>query len=175
MKSKMKSTAATRVGNLTSGLPERCSSSYNTTKRERRNGHTESQNHLDTWTEEEWQTKEGPGTARQDDDSHKRYLPKKAWEKLSEKEKERTNEKMRGHKVGSNLLAIPQREMRPGGKLVGTERNNGEETEDKTKDNKKGGTASKRSAKQDKHQKRTEDAPGCNVCERENKQSTEVD
>lgn len=37
---------------------------------------------------------------------------------MSEKEKERTNEKVRGHNVGSNLLAVPQREMRPGRKLV---------------------------------------------------------
>ncbi|KAK4866316.1 hypothetical protein LT330_008657 [Penicillium expansum] len=62
---------------------------YNTTKEE---GQTESQKHLDTWTNEEWQTKEGSGTARQDDDSRKRYLPKKAWEKLNEEEKEQTEE-----------------------------------------------------------------------------------
>lgn len=63
---------------------------YNTTKEE---GQTESQKHLDNWTKEEWQTKEGSGTARQDDDSRKRYLPKKAWENLSEKEKDETDEK----------------------------------------------------------------------------------
>ncbi|KAG0152701.1 hypothetical protein PDIDSM_2506 [Penicillium digitatum] len=64
--------------------------SYNTAKEE---GQTESQKHLDNWTKEEWQTKEGSGTARKDDESRKRYLPKKAWEKLSEKEKEETEEK----------------------------------------------------------------------------------
>ncbi|KAJ5799085.1 uncharacterized protein N7518_001153 [Penicillium psychrosexuale] len=63
---------------------------YNTTKEE---GQTESQKHLDNWTKEEWQTKEGSGTARQDDDSRKRYLPKKAWENLNEKEKDETDEK----------------------------------------------------------------------------------
>ncbi|CAG8423965.1 unnamed protein product [Penicillium salamii] len=63
---------------------------YNTTKEE---GQTESQKHLDNWTKEEWQTKDGEGMARQDDDSRKRYLPKKAWEELSEGEKEETNEK----------------------------------------------------------------------------------
>ncbi|CAG8084493.1 unnamed protein product [Penicillium salamii] len=63
---------------------------YNTTKEE---GQSESQKHLDDWTKEEWQTKEGEGTARQDDDSRKRYLPKKAWEELSEGEKEGTDEK----------------------------------------------------------------------------------
>ncbi|KGO67456.1 hypothetical protein PITC_009070 [Penicillium italicum] len=64
--------------------------SYNTTKEE---GQTESQKHLDTWTKEKWQTKEGSGTARQGNDSRKRYLPKKAWEKLCEEEKEQTEEK----------------------------------------------------------------------------------
>ncbi|CAI7666538.1 unnamed protein product [Penicillium bialowiezense] len=63
---------------------------YNTTKEE---GQSESQKHLDQWTKEDWQTKEGEGTARQDDDSRKRYLPKKAWEELSEKEKKETDEK----------------------------------------------------------------------------------
>lgn len=63
---------------------------YNTTKDE---GQSESQKHLDNWTKEEWQTKEGEGTAKQDDDSRKRYLPKKAWEELSEGEKEETDEK----------------------------------------------------------------------------------
>ncbi|CAG8237316.1 unnamed protein product [Penicillium salamii] len=63
---------------------------YNTTKEE---GQTESQKHLDSWTKEDWQTKDGEGTARQDDDSRKRYLPKKAWEELSEGEKEETDEK----------------------------------------------------------------------------------
>ncbi|KAJ5549690.1 hypothetical protein N7535_002373 [Penicillium sp. DV-2018c] len=63
---------------------------YNTSKEE---GQTESQKHLENWTKEEWQTKEGSGTARQEDDSRKRYLPKKAWEELSEKEKEETDKK----------------------------------------------------------------------------------
>jgi hypothetical protein len=64
--------------------------SYNTTKEE---GQSESQKHLDNWTKEEWQTKDGEGTARQDDGSRKRYLPKKAWEELSESEKKDTDEK----------------------------------------------------------------------------------
>ncbi|KAJ5882618.1 uncharacterized protein N7529_001290 [Penicillium soppii] len=63
---------------------------YNTTKEE---GQTESQKHLDDWTKEEWQTKEGKGTAKQNDGSRKRYLPKKAWEELSESQKAETDEK----------------------------------------------------------------------------------
>jgi hypothetical protein len=53
----------------------------------------ESQKHLDNWTEEEWQTKEGSGSAKKEDGTEKRYLPKKAWEQLSEKEKEETEQK----------------------------------------------------------------------------------
>jgi hypothetical protein len=63
---------------------------YNTSKEE---GKDDSQKHLDKWTKEEWQTKEGSGTARQDDDSRKRYLPKKAWEEMNEDEKEETEDK----------------------------------------------------------------------------------
>ena len=41
----------------------------------------ESQKDLEKWSEEEWQTREGD--ARQDGET-KRYLPKKAWENMSE-------------------------------------------------------------------------------------------
>ncbi|KAK3081347.1 hypothetical protein LTS18_007638, partial [Coniosporium uncinatum] len=40
--------------------------------------------------EEEWQTKEGSGAAKKEDGTRKRYLPRKAWEELSEREKEET-------------------------------------------------------------------------------------
>ena len=48
---------------------------------------TEAQKSLEQWTEEDWQTAEGDAEARQDDGTVKRYLPKKAWDQLSEKEK----------------------------------------------------------------------------------------
>lgn len=53
--------------------------SYTTDKE---TGQDKSQKHLNEWTNEEWQTKEGSGTAKQDDENgtRKRYLPKKAWE-----------------------------------------------------------------------------------------------
>jgi len=54
-----------------------------------------SQKNLEKWTEEEWQTKEGDAEARQDDGQTKRYLPKKAWEHMSEEEKEETEQKKR--------------------------------------------------------------------------------
>lgn len=39
------------------------------------------------------QTKEGSGHAKKEDGTEKRYLPKKAWEKMSEQEKEETDQK----------------------------------------------------------------------------------
>jgi hypothetical protein len=60
----------------------------------------ESQKDLEKWTEEEWQTREGDADARQDGET-KRYLPKKAWENMSEEEKEETERKKReGSKHG---------------------------------------------------------------------------
>lgn len=62
--------------------------------------------HLDQWTEEEWQTKEGDGKAKQDDGTEKRYLPKKAWEQMSEKEKEETDaKKQKESKEGKQHVA----------------------------------------------------------------------
>ena len=61
----------------------------------------QSQKNLEKWTEEEWQTKEGDAEARQDDGETKRYLPKKAWENMSDEEKEETESKKReGSKQG---------------------------------------------------------------------------
>ncbi|KAJ1030103.1 hypothetical protein NDA16_001016 [Ustilago loliicola] len=50
----------------------------------------ESQKNLSKWGEE-WQTKEGSANAKQADGSRKRYLPKKAWENMSEEEKKKTD------------------------------------------------------------------------------------
>ncbi len=55
----------------------------------------DSQKHLEQWTEEQWQTKEGSANARHDDGETSRYLPKEAWENLSEGEKEETERKKR--------------------------------------------------------------------------------
>ena len=57
-------------------------------------GHkTDEQKSLEQWTEEEWQTMDGDTRAREGDGTVKRYLPKKAWEELSESEKEKTEAK----------------------------------------------------------------------------------
>ena len=50
--------------------------------------------HLDQWTDEEWQTKDGEDRARSGEET-KRYLPKKAWEELSESEKRATDRQKR--------------------------------------------------------------------------------
>jgi hypothetical protein len=64
----------------------------------------ESQKDLEKWTEEEWQTREGDADARQDGET-KRYLPKKAWENMSEEEKEETERKKReGSKQGQQYV-----------------------------------------------------------------------
>ena len=65
----------------------------------------ESQKNLEKWTEEEWQTREGDADARQDGET-KRYLPKKAWENMSEEEKKETERKKReGSKQGQQYVA----------------------------------------------------------------------
>jgi hypothetical protein len=65
----------------------------------------ESQKNLEKWTDQEWQTQEGDANARQDGET-KRYLPKEAWEKMSEEEKEETEEKKReGSKEGRQHVA----------------------------------------------------------------------
>lgn len=58
-----------------------------------KNDKDETQKHLDNWTEEDWQTKDGSGHAKKDDGTEKRYLPEKAWEQMSEQDKEETDAK----------------------------------------------------------------------------------
>lgn len=64
----------------------------------------EDQKHLEQWTEEEWQTREGEAKAREGGET-KRYLPKEAWERLSPEEREATEEKKReGSKKGEQYV-----------------------------------------------------------------------
>ena len=53
-----------------------------------------SQRDLERWTEEEWQTREGGAKARRRGETA-RYLPKKAWENMSEEEKRETDRRKR--------------------------------------------------------------------------------
>jgi hypothetical protein len=64
-----------------------------------------SQRNLEKWTEEEWQTKEGDAQARQNDGETKRYLPKEAWENMSEEAKQETEKKKReGSREGKQYV-----------------------------------------------------------------------
>lgn len=78
---------------------------------------------LESWTNENWQTEDGSARARQDDGSTKRYLPEKAWDALSDKEKrEAERKKKQGDKKGKqyveNTLEAKQarKEAQAGGK-----------------------------------------------------------
>ena len=53
----------------------------------------ESQRNLERWTEEDWQTSDGSANARGGGGETKRYLPKEAWEKMSDEEKKETEKK----------------------------------------------------------------------------------
>ena len=64
----------------------------------------ESQKHLEQWTEEKWQTRDGKPAA--DGKATHRYLPKKAWDKLSAAEKKKTDvKKVAGSKRGKQFVA----------------------------------------------------------------------
>lgn len=59
-------------------------------------GQDEEQRHLSEWSNEEWQTKDGEANARDSETGEtKRYLPKEAWENMSQKEAEETDQRKR--------------------------------------------------------------------------------
>lgn len=71
-----------------------------------------SQKHLSNWTEEDWVTSDGKAEARREEEGEggksekrtKRYLPREAWEELSEGERRETDErKMRGSADGRQV------------------------------------------------------------------------
>ncbi len=65
---------------------------------------TESQEHLSTWTDEAWTTADGKPADRKGGTT--RYLPKEAWDKLSDEEKKATNaKKVAGSKAGKQTVA----------------------------------------------------------------------
>lgn len=64
----------------------------------------EDQKNLERWTDEEWQTREGDAEAREGEETA-RYLPKKAWEEMSEEEKHETeNKKREGSRQGQQYV-----------------------------------------------------------------------
>jgi hypothetical protein len=72
-----------------------------------------SQQHLSQWTQEEWQTSDGgadatTGSAEEHGGASKRYLPKAAWDELSESEKRETDAaKAEGSRHGEQFVANP--------------------------------------------------------------------
>ena len=65
---------------------------------------TDAQKSLHEWTEEDWQTSDGKVAIRGDDQTE-RYLPKAAWDKLSEAEKKAANlKKEKGTKDGEQTV-----------------------------------------------------------------------
>jgi hypothetical protein len=66
---------------------------------------TGSQRSLRQWTDEDWQTADGSAQARGDGETD-RYLPKKAWEEMSEEQQEETRRRKReGSKQGQGDVA----------------------------------------------------------------------
>lgn len=64
----------------------------------------EPQKNLQQWTEEEWQTQDGDAQARGGGETA-RYLPKNAWESMSEEEKRETEQKKReGSRQGQQYV-----------------------------------------------------------------------
>lgn len=89
---------------------------YNTSKEEG-NEKDVAQRSLNQWTKEDWQTKEGSGTAKQDDGTEKRYLPKKAWEKMSEEEKRETDDKKQQEpKEGNQFVSNTEKAQKEKGR-----------------------------------------------------------
>ena len=60
---------------------------------------------LESWTNENWQTSDGNADARDGEGGTKRYLPEKAWDMLSEKEKKEADKKKKqGDKPGKQFV-----------------------------------------------------------------------
>jgi ATPase subunit of ABC transporter with duplicated ATPase domains len=67
-------------------------------------GRDERQRHLSQWTDQEWTTADG-AKAERADGTH-RYLPKKAWEKLTAAQKQATDrKKVVGSRTGEQFVA----------------------------------------------------------------------
>ena len=67
-------------------------------------GRTEGQKHLQAWTEEKWKTADGKPAAR--GKTTARYLPNKAWDKLTPAEKKATDEKKKkASRTGKQFVA----------------------------------------------------------------------
>lgn len=99
--------------------------SYTTDKE---TGQDESQKNLSNWGEEDWQTKDGSGTAKHEDGTRERYLPKKAWDQMNDDEKEETDQKKQ------DASATGQQHVANTGKAKQARSNVNKETAEKNED-----------------------------------------
>jgi hypothetical protein len=80
---------------------EKAGGGYQSSKR------TKSQKSLEGWTEEKWTTSDGGPSEREG--GKVRYLPRAAWEQLSNEEKQKANEtKRKGDKAGRQFVPNPE-------------------------------------------------------------------
>ncbi|SNS12328.1 hypothetical protein SAMN04488107_1478 [Geodermatophilus saharensis] len=78
---------------------------------------TESQRHLQEWTDQDWHTADGGDRARGSDGT-KRYLPDAAWELLSDEEKRATDTRKRGAEEQHVANTEAAREARTAAELL---------------------------------------------------------
>ena len=65
------------------------------------------QKHLKKWVKEDWQTSDGKKNATTKSGLKQRYLPKKKWKVMTEKQKRATNaKKLRGSKKGKQYVKV---------------------------------------------------------------------
>lgn len=68
-----------------------------------RDERTESQQHLEEWTDQDWRTEDGKPADKGDKTA--RYLPAEAWEKLTPAQRKATNaKKLKGSEEGENRV-----------------------------------------------------------------------
>ena len=79
---------------------------------------TESQRHLEQWTEQDWRAADGDAEARGDDGSTRRYLPDAAWQLLSAEERRATDRKKKSGQEQHVANTEAAREARAAAELI---------------------------------------------------------
>jgi hypothetical protein len=79
---------------------------------------TESQRHLEQWTEQDWHTADGDVAARDDGGGTRRYLPDAAWQLLGAEEKEATDSRKRSADEQHVANTEAAREARAAAELI---------------------------------------------------------
>lgn len=100
---------------------------------------------LESWTNENWQTSDGSANARDGEGGTKRYLPEKAWDMLSEKEKKEADKKKKqGDKEGKQFVEntleakVARKKAQGKGKSDGKEKSKAELMDEAKKKNIRG-------------------------------------